>query len=79
MSAFCADILHFSPTKAGADSAERMCHDDLPCLRLEKFNTAPKLDFGYCVVGEARVLQLRVENLTADAHTLEIEKPKTCM
>ncbi len=81
---FFADVLTFSPRRSAAESgaAERAaaveCHDDVPVLRLEKFNTPPKVDFGSVTVGDAKVCLLRVENITSEPQHLEIDKPRIC-
>ena len=82
---FFADVLTFSPRRSAADGglgAERAaaveCHDDVPVLRLEKFNSPPKVDFGSVTVGDAKVCLLRVENITSEPQHLEIDKPRIC-
>ncbi len=82
---FFADVLTFSPRRGAVDcaGAERAaaaveCHDDVPVLRLEKFNTPPKVDFGSVTVGDAKVCLLRVENITSEPQHLEIDKPRIC-
>jgi hypothetical protein len=76
---FLADVLTFSPSKYSQDSELPDCHDDLPVLRLEKFNTAPKVDFGTVEVGDSKVCLLRVENITSEPQLLELDKPRSCM